>query len=120
MIARYRLTKTREHQLDLEIHRIHKMSYIFDEYISSIYMLTDRNQIYRCQISFNQTTIHFEEQHIYGCHAYNISSIAVCTHKPWLITLDADHCLRIFDYKNNHCEILSQYMPDDAYLLSGR
>ncbi|CAF4224068.1 unnamed protein product, partial [Adineta steineri] len=115
IIARYRLQKT----TDVEIHNIHKMSYIFDNNSSFIYLLTDRNQIFRYKINQLNPTIELEEKYIYGFHAYNILSIGLCTHKPWLITLGSDNWIKIFDYKDKDRQIVSKYIPDGAYAIAG-
>ncbi|CAF1482554.1 unnamed protein product [Adineta steineri] len=115
IIARYRLQKT----TDSEIHNIHKMSYIFDNNSSFIYLLTDRNQIFRYKINQLNPTIELEEKYIYGFHAYNILSIGLCTHKPWLITLGSDNWIKIFDYKDKDRQIVSKYIPDGAYAIAG-
>ncbi|UJR25802.1 hypothetical protein I4U23_007152 [Adineta vaga] len=114
----YRLQKTRENQKNIETHLIHKMSYIFDNQFSFIYLLTDRNQIFRYTINHTETKIEFEEKHIYGFNAYSILSIGLCAHKPWLITLGSDNWLRILNYKDNDREVVSKYISDDAYVIT--
>jgi len=96
------------------------MSYIFDHNYSLIYLLTDRNQIFRYHINQSTTNIDLDEKHIYGFHAYSILSIGLCSHKPWLITLGGDNWIKIFDYKDNDREIVSKYIPDGAYAVTGR
>ncbi|CAF3625422.1 unnamed protein product [Rotaria sordida] len=120
IIARYCLQKTKEHQIDFEIHNIYKMSYIFDNNFSLIYLLTDRNHIFRYKInqSNNNNNIELDEKHIYGFHAYNILSIGLCAHKSWLITLGGDNSIKIFDYKDNNREIISKYISDSAYVVT--
>jgi hypothetical protein len=95
------------------------MSYIFDKNSSLIYLLTDRNQIFRYKILQTNSNIEFDEKHIYGFHAYNILSIGLCHHKSWLITLGGDNWIKILDYKNNNREIISKYIPDGAYAVTG-
>lgn len=85
-----------------------------------IYLLTDRNQIFRYHINSHDDQIDFDEEHLYGLHAYSVSSIGLCTYKPWLVTLGADHWIRIFDYKDHHREILTKYIPDGAHVATGR
>jgi hypothetical protein len=96
------------------------MSYIFDNNSSLIYLLTDRNEIFRYKINLSNPTIEFDEKHIYGFHAYNILSIGMCAHKSWLITLGGDNWIRIFDYKDNNREIISKHIPDGAYAVTGK
>jgi hypothetical protein len=96
------------------------MSYIFDKNSSLIYILTDRNQIFRYKILQTNSNFEFNEKHIYGFHAYNILSIGLCHHKSWLITLGSDNWIKIFDYKDNNREIISKYIPDGAYAVTSR
>ena len=106
--------------MDIETHQIYKMSFIFDNNSSLIYLLTDRNEIFRYQILQSNTNIEFEEKHIYGFHAYQILSIGLCAHKPWLITLGGDNWIKILDYKDNNREIVSKYISDEASAVTGR
>ncbi|CAF2719161.1 unnamed protein product [Rotaria sp. Silwood2] len=119
IIARYCLQKIKEHQIDFETHNIHKMSYIFDNNFSFIYLLTDRNQIFRYKINQSNNNIELDEKHIYGFQAYKILSIGLCAHKSWLITLGGDNSIKIFDYKDNNREIISKYIPDNACIATG-
>lgn len=96
------------------------MSYIFDNNSSIIYILTDRNQIYRYKILQTNPQIEIDEQHIYGFHAYKILSIGICHHKSWLITLGNDNWLKIIDYQDKNREILSKYIPDGAYAITSK
>jgi hypothetical protein len=96
------------------------MSYIFDNNSSLIYLLTDRNEIYRYKITELNKKIELNESFIYGFHAYNILSIGLCTHKSWLITLGGDNWIKIFDYKDNNREIVSKYIPDGAYVITSK
>lgn len=96
------------------------MSYIFDDNSSLIYLLTDRNQIFSYKILQLNSQIKLNEKHIYGFHAYNILSIGLCHHKSWLITLGNDHWIKIFDYKDKNREIISKYIPDNAYAVTSK
>ncbi|CAF1282899.1 unnamed protein product [Rotaria magnacalcarata] len=95
------------------------MSYIFDNNLSLIYLLTDRNQIFRFKINQPKAKIEFEEKSIYSFHAYNILSIGLCAHKSWLITLGGDNFIKILDYKDNDREIASKSIPDGANVVTG-
>ncbi|CAM4866513.1 unnamed protein product [Rotaria socialis] len=119
IISRYCLHTSKDHQIDFEKHNIHKMSYIFDNNLSLIYLLTDRNQIFRLKINQSKAKIEFEEKSIYGFHAYNILSIGLCAHKSWLITLGGDNLIKILDYKDNDREIVSKSISDDANVVTG-
>ncbi|CAF0802188.1 unnamed protein product [Rotaria sp. Silwood1] len=119
IIARYCLQKIKEHPIDFETHNIHKMAYIFDNNFSLIYLLTDRNHIFRYKINQSNNNIELDEKHIYGFHAYNILSIGLCAHKSWLITLGDDNSIKIIDYKDNNREIISKYIPESAYVVTG-
>lgn len=118
--SRTRLVQHREQQIDVDIHRIHKMSYLVDDHRSWIYLLTNRNQIFRCDIHFDASHLQLIQEHLYGSHAYNVTSIGLCAYKPWLITLDDDHSIRIFDYKDLHREIFHKSIPDGPHLISSR
>lgn len=96
------------------------MSYIFDNHCLLIYLLTDRNQIFRYKILQSNNDFEFDEKHIYGFHAYNILSIGLCAHKPWLITLGGDNWIKIFDYNDNNREIVSKYILDGASAVTSR
>ena len=96
------------------------MSYIFDNNFSLIYLLTDRNQIFRYTINHSNADFKLDEKHIYGFHAYNILSIGFCAHKSWLITFGADNLVKILDYNDMDREIISRYIPDNAHALAGR
>jgi hypothetical protein len=96
------------------------MSYLFDHNSSLIYLLTDRNQIFRYKIIQSNSNFELDEKHIYGFHAFSILSIGLCDHKSWLITLGEDNWIKIFDYKDNNREIVSKYIPDGAYAITGR
>lgn len=115
---RHRLEKIHEHQIDPERQRIHKMS----PNSSFIYLLTDRNQIFRFEILLTneRTKIELKEQHLYGFHGYNILSMGLCAHKSWLITLGADQWIRILDYEDNNREVLAKYIPDGASAVTGK
>lgn len=96
------------------------MSYIFDNNVSLLYVLTDRNQIFRYTINQLNTKIELEEKLVYGWHAYNVLSIGLCTHKSWLITLGGDNLIKILDYKDNDREIVSKSIQDSAYVATGK
>lgn len=120
VISRTRLAEHRKQQIDIDIHRIHKMSYLIDGPRSWIYLLTDRNQIFRCDIHYDSSRLQLIEEHLYGSHVNNVTSIGLCAYKPWLMTLDNDHSIRIFDYKDLHREIFHKTIPDDPHLISSR
>ncbi|CAF0856299.1 unnamed protein product [Adineta ricciae] len=117
--TRYCLEKSSEHHTNMDKHQIHKMSYVFDNHSSMIYVLTDRNQIFRYTIHQTENKTELEEQHIYSFHAYRIRSIALCMHKPWLITLGDDNWIRVIDYEDNNREVVSKYLPDGAQAITG-
>lgn len=97
------------------------MSSIFDHESYLIYILTDRNQIFRYQRTIQTNLmIEFNENRLYGFHAYSIVSMGLCAHKSWLITLGSDNWLRIVDYKDDNREILSKYIPDGAFAVTSK
>lgn len=120
LLIRHRLEKTSDHQIDPEIHHIHKMSSVFDQNSSYIYLLTDRNQIFRYELLPSDNQIELKEQHIYGFHGYDILSIGLCAHKSWLITLGGDHWIRILDYEDDNREVVSKFIPDGASAVAGK
>lgn len=64
--------------------------------------------------------IEFNENRLYGFHAYSILSMGLCAHKSWLITLGSDNWLRIVDYKDDNREILLKYIPDGAFAVTSK
>lgn len=95
------------------------MSYIFDNKISLIYLVTDRNNIFRYKINQSDSNIELDEKHIYGFHAYNILSVGLCACKPWLVTLGGNNTIKILDYNDNNREIISKTIPDSAHVVTG-
>lgn len=96
------------------------MSSVFDQNSSYIYLLTDRNQIFRYELLPSDNQIELKEQHIYGFHGYDILSIGLCAHKSWLITLGGDHWIRILDYEDDNREVVSKFIPDGASAVAGK